>query len=92
MMQTDVLSANLVATGAASTQRNRIRAVLITPGATAGTVVITDGPTGAVKLNFISGVTPESSFYALLPGEGILCTTGIYVTITNAAAVTIFYS
>lgn len=91
MMQSDVLSANLTVTGAATTQRNRIRGVIITPGATAGTVTVTDGNGGPLKLNFITGAA-TSPFDVEIPDQGLLCQTGIYVTITNAAAVTVFYS
>ena len=91
MMQTDILTANLTASGVVSGQRNRIRGLVCTPGATAGSVVLSDGQGGLVKIN-ITTIVNGGTFDVEIPGEGVLCLNGIYATLTNVQSVTVFYS
>jgi len=91
MMQTDILTANLTASGVVSNQRNRIRGLICTPSATAGSVVLSDGNGGLVKIS-VSTITNGSTFDVEIPGEGVLCLNGIYATLTNITSVTVFYS
>lgn len=91
MMQTDILSANLTASGVVSGQRNRIRGLICAPNGTAGSIVLSDGNGGAVKIN-IPTLATTNIFDVEIPGEGILCVNGIYATLTNIASITVFYS
>jgi len=73
--------------------RSRIKSIRIIPTAsTAGTVVFRDGgASGTVRLtvNVFAGTTGPD--YMLLPHEGLLFNSGIYVDITTIASVMVFY-
>ena len=99
-MQTDVKSTKpLAATGVFKTQsdadctfRTRIKGVYAVCGATAGSVVISDGETGAVLLTLNTPTVADAgTVYFLVPDQGILAENGLYGTVTNAASITIFY-
>ena len=92
MMQTDVKSgAAAAATSTAVTSvRARVKAIALTFTASAGAITITDGNGGATIFTY----TPPAaagSMYMLIPGEGMLCTNGIYVTNGTGTAATVFY-
>ena len=99
-MQTDVKSTKpLVSTGAFQTQagddigfRTRIKGIYCVNGASAGSVVITDGSGGSTLFTLDTPTAANAgSTYMLLPGEGILAETGVYGTVTNTASTVIFY-
>lgn len=88
-MQTDVKSIERTTTGTAYAAPARLKGLVIS-FATGGTVVVRDGGSaGAVVFQFTApaaaGVVP-----VMIPGEGILCSTNIHVTLTSATA-TVFY-
>jgi hypothetical protein len=59
----------------------------------AGSLLLKDGGssgTTVVEIDIPSNSNPNS-FYVLVPGEGVLCSTNIYATLTNIASVTVFY-
>ena len=89
-MQTDVKAVHTEATGAVVTGRTRLKAYQAISGGTAGDIVFTDGSGGAelLRFNISTGTQPIS---LLIPGEGILASSGIYVTLPTAAKVTVFY-
>ena len=93
-MQTDVRSTHLNASGSVFDQRTRVRGFSICATASsAGTLLLKDGGssgTTVVEIDIPSNSNPNS-FYVLVPGEGVLCSTNIYATITNIASVTVFY-
>jgi len=74
------------------TGRIRLKQMVLVGTGTAGTITIYDGTdnTGPVvwQQKTSSGVQP---FQVLIPGEGILCQTGIYVAVTNITSVTVCY-
>ena len=43
-----------------------------------------------IEIDIPSNSNPNS-FYVSVPGEGVLCATDIYATVTNIASVTVFY-
>jgi hypothetical protein len=43
-----------------------------------------------IEIDIPSNSNPNS-FYVSVPGEGVLCSTDIYATLTNIASVTVFY-
>jgi hypothetical protein len=99
-MQTDVLaSAVRTDDGLLNNQagdsigRARVKAVRIIPTAdSAGTVVFKDGgASGTTRLtvNVFAGTTGAD--YMLLPGEGLLFSSNIYVDVTTVASVMVFY-
>jgi hypothetical protein len=99
-MQTDVVASQpLTATGQALNQagdnilRSRVKALLVIPTATAGTVVLRDGGASGpiiATINTVASATQPQ--YMLLPGEGLLFRTNIHATIANVGFTTIFYA
>jgi hypothetical protein len=98
-MQTDVLaSAIRTDDGVVNNQagdalgRVRIKAVYIVPAASAGSVVFKDGGasgTTRMTLNTVGSATQPT--YLLLPGEGVLFSTSVYVDVTSIGSVMVFY-
>ncbi len=99
-MQTDVLASavrttdRLLAYQAGNTLgRNRIKAIYIIPAAGAGSVVFKDGgASGTVKMTVNTLASSTAPDYILLPGEGIVFLTNIYVDVTDIASVMVFYA
>ena len=93
-MQYDVKSTHLNASGSVYAARARIKGFSICATASAaGTLVLKDGGSGGttmIEVDIPSNSNPNS-FYVLVPGEGVLCSTNIYATLTNIASVTVFY-
>ena len=99
-MQTDVKSTKpLESTGVFKTQtdanvsfRTRIKGIYAVCGASAGSVVITDGQSGSTLLTLNTPTAANAgSIYMLVPDQGILAENGLYGTVTNTASITIFY-
>ena len=95
-MQTDVLSAHLSAAGSYYVGRTRLRGIVVSPKAsTTATFEIRNGSsTGAVLYTMdIASLGTPNTFYILIPGEGILATTGLYLTTSTGTVtgVTVFY-
>jgi hypothetical protein len=94
MMQTDVKSTHLNASGSIYSAPARIKGFAICATASsAGTLVLKDGgSSGAtvIEIDIPSNSNPNS-FYVLVPGEGVRCLTNIYAALTNIASVTVFY-
>ena len=94
MMQTDVKSTHLNASGVVYPARGRIKGfVMCANASTAGTLLLKDGGSGGtivLEVDIPSNSNPNS-FYTLVPGEGILCASSIYATVTGLASVTVFY-
>jgi hypothetical protein len=99
-MQTDVkATAPLTSTGSFKDQsansigfRARIKGIYAVCGASAGSVVITDGSGGSTLLTLNTPTAANAgSIYMLVPDQGILAENGLYGTVTNTASITIFY-
>jgi hypothetical protein len=95
MMQTDVKSNHLNAAGSVVSGRNRLKGFSICPTAsTACAVQFRDGSaTGPILCEVdVGSNTNPNSFYVLIPGEGILFQTSIYLTLSaSVVGVTAFY-
>jgi hypothetical protein len=93
-MQTDVKSTHLNASGSIYTGRARIKGfVMVATASAVGTLILKDGGSGGttvIEVDIPSNTNPNS-FYISVPGEGVLCQTNIYATMTNLASVTVFY-
>lgn len=92
-MQYDVKAVTLTSDDTAVNYRTRVKGLLVspTPGS-AGAVVVKDGGasgTTRLAINVASGAT--SPFPVVVPGEGILFSTDVYVDVTTVASVTVFY-
>ena len=93
-MQYDVKSTHLNASGSIFASRARIKGFSICATASsAGTLQLKDGGssgTTVIEVDIPSNTNPNS-FYVLVPGEGVLCSTSIYATLTGIASVSVFY-
>lgn len=89
-MQTDVRAISLAASGAITDSRIRVKGLVVEPGASAGSVVIKDGGTSGTALFTINTIAGGETFSILIPGEGVLCLTSAYATLTNTK-LTAFY-
>lgn len=90
-MQTDVLSAHIEATGTMVTGRNRLKGYQCISGGTAGDIIFRDGGSGGtirLQINIGTGTQPIG---LPIPGQGILFTTSIHITLPATAKATIFY-
>jgi len=90
-MQTDVKAAHTEATGTIVSERTRLKAYQCISGGTAGDIIFRDGGSGGtirLRFNIGTGTQPIS---LLMPGEGILFTTDIHVTLPASAKATVFY-
>ena len=91
-MQTDVKSSHVEATGTMVTGRTRVKGYQCLSGGTAGDIIFRDGgATGPIRLQFNIPANTNNPFANLIPGEGILFTTDVHVTLATAAKVTVFY-
>ena len=99
-MQSDVLASavrttdGLLADQAGNTLgRNRVKAVYIVPDTVAGSVVFKDGgASGTVKMTINTLASSTTPDYVLIPGEGLLFQTDIYVDLTSVVSVMVFYA
>jgi hypothetical protein len=92
MMQTDVKSSHVEATGTLVSGRVRVKGYQCLSGGTAGDIIFRDGgASGTIRLQFNIPNNTNNPFANLIPGEGILFTTDVHVTLPTAAKVTVFY-
>jgi hypothetical protein len=91
-MQTDVLSSHVEATGTMVSGRVRVKGYQCLSGGTAGDIIFRDGgASGTIRLQFNIPANTNNPFSNLIPGEGILFTTDVHVTLPTAAKITVFY-
>lgn len=98
-MQTDVLASGVRTTdGQMKDQagndlgRVRVKAIYIVPAAGAGSVVLKDGDaSGSTKVTVNTLASSTAPNYLLLPGEGLLFQTAVYVDVTDIGSVMVFY-
>ena len=88
-MQTDVKSAERTTTGTAYAAPARLKGLVIS-FATGGTVVVKDGGSGGTTVFSYTAPAAAGTVNVIIPGEGILCSTDIHVTLSSATA-TVFY-
>jgi hypothetical protein len=96
MQQTDVKSAHRSTAGSYYAGRTRLKSFVVTPAvSTAATFEIRDGSaSGAVLFTMdIASLGTPNSTYILIPGEGILASTGLYLTLSvgSVTGITVFY-
>lgn len=90
MMQTDVKATSLAASGTVFGGRTRVRGLVIEPGGSVGSVVFKDGGSGGTTVMTLNTVANGETFNVFIPAEGVLFSTDVYATLTNAK-VTVFY-
>ena len=90
-MQTDVKSATAVADGTLVDARTRIKAMTVTSSGTAGSVILKDGGSGGTTKITINTPAVAEIFNILIPAEGVLFETDVYIDLTSVDSVTVFY-
>ena len=95
-MQTDVKSAHRRTAGSYYVGRTRLKGFVVTPAiSTACTLEIRDGSaTGDILFTMdITSQTVANSTYVLIPGEGILASTGLNLTLSvgSLTSLSVFY-
>jgi len=92
MMQTDVKSAHLTTSGTAFNGRTRLKSVSYRGNASDGFIKFRDGGSGgSVLCELDVGTSDSFTIYVLIPGEGVLFQTSLYVELSNVSAITTFY-
>lgn len=99
-MQTDILASQVRTTdGQLNNQagntigRARVRSVYIVPSGTAGSVVFKDGgAAGTTRMTINTVASATQPTYMLMPAEGVLFSTNIYVDVTDIGSVMVFYA
>lgn len=89
-MQTDVKAASVAASGTAYGDRTRVRGALVEPGTGIGSVVFKDGGASGTTVMTINTIANGEPFSVVIPAEGVVFSTDLYVALTNAK-VTVFY-
>lgn len=90
-MQYDVKAAHTEVNATVVTGRVRVKGYQLISGGTAGDIIFTDGGAGGterLRVNISSNLVPIST---IVPGEGILFDTNVYVTLPASAKITVFY-
>jgi len=93
MMQTDVKSAHLDASGVIFVGPTRVKGFSISPGGTAGEVQFYDNATtnaGTILLT-LNVSTNQALDSLAIPGEGIKFTNGVYVSMPANTHLTVYY-
>jgi hypothetical protein len=89
-MQTDVKAASVAASGTAYGDRTRVRGALVEPGTGIGSVIFKDGGASGTTVMTINTIAGGEPFSVVIPAEGVVFSTDLYVALTNAK-VTVFY-
>lgn len=89
-MTTDVNSVRLTATATAVAHRTRVRSVVLTGTAGAGSLTLRDGGAGGPILLQLDTLA-NSAIDVDVPGDGVLFGTDVHATISGLAAVVIFH-
>lgn len=90
-VQTDVKASHVEATGTVVSGRTRVKGLIVTPGGTAGDIILRDGGgTGTTRLQF-NVSTNLTTFSISVPGEGVLYYTDVHITLPAAVKATVFY-
>ena len=99
-MQYDVLATKpLTSTGAFKDQQNndiqraRIKTIYAINGNSAGSVVIREGGASGKILMTLNTAASGTAGYTIIPmpGEGILCESGLHGTVTDTTSITLIY-
>ena len=92
MMQTDVKAAHVEATGTMVSYRTRVKGYQFLGGGTAGDIILRDGgASGTICLQFNISATPLNPLSFTIPGEGVLFSTNVHITLPTNAKITVFY-
>ena len=92
MMQTDVSAASVSTSSTAVSYRTRVRGLVVNPGSANGTIVLKDGGSSGTTLLSLATTANGEPFNILIPAEGIVFETDVYVALTGTGtSAVIFY-
>lgn len=92
-MQNDVKATAIAAAqtnAAVFAGRARIRGMVVSVPSAGGTLLLKNGSGGTTMFSFVAPAS-AGSVNITIPGEGIVCTSGIYATTPADMTVTVFY-
>ena len=89
-MLTDVQASTLTSSDTVYAARTRVRGMLVVPGTANGSVILKDGGSSGTTVWSFTAPAAAGSINVLLPGEGIRCTTSVYVTLSSATATVVY--
>ena len=91
-MQTDVKAGSAAANTSTTVYnaRTRVRGLVLSY-AGAGTVTIKDGGSGGSTIFSFTAPADPGSINVIVPGEGVLCETNVYVTCSANTTAVVFY-
>jgi hypothetical protein len=98
-MQTDVLASKVATSAGDMLDQNslvigrcRVKAIYIVPDSGAGTVTFRDGGvSGPVKIAVDTKASSTAPDYILMPGEGLLFQTSVYIVPSAVVSTTVIY-
>jgi hypothetical protein len=90
-MAYDLHATTLTASGSVVAMRGRVKAMTYLATGTQGSIVIKDG--GASGTSILTIATPgvADAYDIIIPDSGFLCSTNIYVVLTDVTSVTVMY-
>jgi hypothetical protein len=90
-IQTDVKSVTVTADGTAYGGRARVKSLVLTNSASAGSVVLKDGGASGVARITINTPAGADLHNIVIPDQGVVFESDVYVDVTNVTSVTIFH-
>lgn len=91
-MSCDVKSAHRTTTGALTNFRTRLKGIVVSTTDTAGSLVFRNKDASGATLLTIVTTDNEDMVDIPIPDNGMLFPDGVHVTLSNTAAVTVFYA
>jgi len=90
-METDVSAKTLTADGTIYGARTRVKSISYLATTTAGSVKLKDGGASGTVLIDIATPAVADAYEVVIPAQGVLFETDVYLDLTNVASVTVFY-
>jgi len=90
-MQYDVKAATATTNSTVVSYRVRVKGLVVSPDGSAGSVVVKDGGSGGTVILTVPTTASTNPFPVVIPGEGILCATSVYVDVGGNDGVVVFY-
>ena len=91
-MQTDVSAITVSSSDTAVSYRTRVRGLVVAPGSANGTIILKDGGATGTTLISLTTVANGEPFNILIPANGVLFETDVYVALTGTGtSAVVFY-
>lgn len=90
-MAYDIKSATVTEAGVAVNKRARVKGLSYVTGGTAGSVTVKDGGSGGATVLTLNTPAVTDIYDLMIPDNGILCSTNVYIAVSNVTSVTVLY-